>query len=817
MPSSAFMPSNSNVRHQPLAGAIRAILFAGALIPAFAALAATPGASTRNTGAAAAPTPAATADRVRYTILLKGEPLATYKGGIAAYAAAPRIQSGRRAGRLDVHAPASLAYVEYLASRQDAFVRDLGTSLGRTLVPVAKMQHALNAVIVELTDAEADVVRRRNDVELVDRERMLELLTDRGPTFIGAPSIWDGSASGGVATQGEGIVAAVLDTGINWQSPAFAATGPIDGYVHVNPNGAGVYLGQCGPTPPNADFGRCNDKLIGMYDFTSTAADRSANDLVGHGSHTASTVGGNHWLAPFGGGTFTISGVAPHANVIAYRVCITSCASSASTQATNQAVIDGADVLNFSISGGVSPWSDSVSVAFRNAVDAGIFVAASAGNDGPAAATINHVEPWVETVAASTKDNVIGFRFNLTAPGTPPPATQNLPLRPAAPPVPTEDIVDAPIVRSPTFSDGSNDGCAPFAADTFTVPGSAPADTIFVDGFDAIGATTRIGAVAVLSLDQNASNCGSVGRRQAALDAGAIGVIFVDRDFINLGASETSWSMLRADWDAVWAEIEADPEAARASLLLPAASFPQRGDVVADFSSRGPRANGGQYLVKPDITAPGVDIVAAYTAELGGPTATAMENGTSMSSPHTAGSAALVRAVQPTWTPTQVRSALNMTSKIDSLIRADGSAVDPFDLGSGRIDLTRAALSGLVMDETTQNFVDANPSTGGDMSSLNLASLAENDCTAGTCAYTRTLTSTTLTDDDYSVSVSGFANGATVVATPATFTVAAGADQILTIEVDSTLLTAGWNYGTVTLTPDNVLLPTLRIPLALFR
>ncbi len=250
-------------------------------------------------------------------------------------------------------------------------------------------------------------------------------------------------------------------------------------------------------------------------------------------------------------------------------------------------------------------------------------------------------------------------------------------------------------------------------------------------------------------------------------------MIFVDRDFINLGASETSWSMLRADWDAVWTVVAADPEHARASLLLPASSFPQRGDVVADFSSRGPRASSGQYLIKPDITAPGVDILAAYTSETGGATSTAMENGTSMSSPHITGSAALLRAVQPTWTPSEVRSAINMTSKITGLITADGGDADPFDLGSGRVDLTKAALSGLVLDESDANFLAANPATGGDLATLNLASMASNDCDT-TCTFTRTLKSTTLTDQTFTLADTGLAGGIDVA--PASFTISAGRD-----------------------------------------
>lgn len=752
-------------RVKPLAGAVCAALCIGLAMPLLAA---------HDGTGATVPAQAAAGERVKYTIVLKGEPLAAYHGGTAGLAAAPRIKSGRKAGRLDVQAPAARAYVEYLAERQATLVNQLSAALGRPLTTVGTMQHALNAVIVELDEREAALAAQRADVDFVEREHELELLTDRGPAFIGAPSIWDGSASNGVASRGEGIVAGVLDTGINWQSPAFAAVGPLDGYVHVNPNGSGNYLGLCGPTPPNADLGRCNDKLIGMYDFTTTSASRSATDLDGHGSHTASTVTGNEWSAPFGGGVFRISGVAPHANVVAFRVCTTGCSSSASSQAVNQSVADGVvDVINYSISGGTSPWGDSVSVAFRNAVGAGIFVAASAGNDGPVAGSVNHVEPWVETVAASTKDNVVAFKFNLTGPDTPPDNTQNLPLRPAAPPLPTDNLVNVPIVRSPSFADGSNDGCADYAAGTFTVAGA--------------------GAVAVLALDQNASNCGSVSRRGRALAAGAIGVIFVDRDFINLGASATSWSMLRADWDAAWAAIQVDPAAARVSLLRPASSFPQRGDVVSDYSSRGPRANNNQFLVKPNITAPGTDILAAYMAGAGGATATAMENGTSMSGPHIAGSAALLRAVRPEWTPTEVRSAINMTAKLDGLIRADGSPVDAWDLGSGRVDLTRAALSGLVLDETTANFVAANPSAGGVLANLNLAEFTSANC-ATTCTFQRTLRSTAAEAQTYALSASGpFAAAVTV--SPAKFTIEAGGTQLIEVTIDGTQLASGWNFG----------------------
>lgn len=807
MPSSKSVSAAARLRLKPLARAVFGVSCLAMSLSLADAVAATEAA-----------VDAATQGIARYTIVLKGEPLATYHGGIAGFAAPPRIASGRKIGRPDFRSPQALAYAARLQREQADFVQALSSSLGRPLQAVATMQHALNAVIVEIDADEAARVAQRADVEFVEREHELKLLTDRGPAFIGAPSIWDGSASEGIGSQGEGIVVADLDTGINWQSPAFAATGPIDGYVHVNPNGAGVYLGLCGPNPPNADLGRCNDKLIGMYDFTSSSASRSATDLNGHGSHTASTIAGNHWNAPFGGATFTISGVAPHANVIAFRVCTSGCSSSASAQSVNQAIVDGADVLNYSISGGTSPWNDSVSVAFRNAVAAGIFVAASAGNDGPDAGSVNHVEPWVETVAASTKDNVVAFRFDLTGPDTPPADTQGLPLRPAAPPFPAADIVNAPIVRSPNFANGSTDGCTAYPAGTFMAdapPTPADPDVVFIDGFDPAAPPARVGAIAALTLDQNNSSCGSVTRRANALAAGAIGVIFVDRDFMNLGASDTSWSMLRADWDKAWAQIQTDPDHATASLLLPAASFAQRGDVVSDYSSRGPLANGGQYLVKPNITAPGTDIIAAYAASEGGAQATAIENGTSMSSPHTTGSGALLRAVRPDWTPTEIRSAINMTAKLDGLIRADGSAAGAWDLGSGRVDLTRAALSGLVLDETATNFANANPGSGGTLASLNLAEFTSANC-ATNCTFTRTLRSTTLTEQTYTLDFTGLPTGV-AVASPPSFTIAPGDMQVVTVTLDGTQFASGWNFGQCVLTPADATRPVLHMPVAIRR
>ena len=688
MPSSAFVPSNSNARKKPLAGAICAVLLSGALIPGFAAIASMPGSGAK----AADAVTASTSERVRYTIVLQGEPLATYKGGVPGYAAAPRVQAGRRAGRLDVAAPGARAYVDYLASRQTTLVNELAAAFGRPLAPVAQMQHALNAVIVEMDEAEADLARRRGDVALVEREHTLELLTDRGPSFIGAPSIWDGSASDGVLTQGEGVVAGVLDTGINWQSPAFAAVGPIDGYVHVNPNGAGTYLGLCGPLPPNADLGHCNDKLIGMYDFTSTATDRSGNDLAGHGSHTASTVAGNHWLAPFGGGTFTISGVAPHANVIAYRVCTSGCSSTASSQATNQAVIDGVDVINFSISGGGNPYADAVELAFLDAFKAGISVNASAGNSGPGAATSDHGGPWVTTVGASTGPRSFNSTLHLTADGA---------------------SLDVPGV---TLTNGISTPTPVVLASTLPGEDAACQSTL--------AAGTATGKIVVCARGGN----GRIDKGRRVLAGGAVGMILYNQSaaVTDLESDNHYLPAIQTQFNADSIRLFVSSHTNVKATWSQGIASPAQADVMASFSSRGPL---GDFL-KPDVTAPGVQVLAGTTPQ---PDQTTADNGptgnlfmaiagTSMSSPHSAGVSALIKAAHPDWTPAMIKSAL-MTSAAQGVVKENGTTpADPFDAGAGSIRANLAVNPTLVFDETYDDFV-ASATTPLSRIDLNIASV----------------------------------------------------------------------------------------------
>ena len=178
---------------------------------------------------------------------------------------------------------------------------------------------------------------------------------------------------------------------------------------------------------PALDAFACNHKLIGGEPFidayNAVFGDQvypdSARDSNGHGTHTSSTAAGNIVESSpiFGVDHGPISGVAPGAWVIAYKVCgVKGCFGSDSAAAVAQAILDGVDVINFSIGGGSNPYADVVELALLDAYDAGVVTAAAAGNSGPGAGTADHVSPWVMTVAASTQTREFQSTLSVASP-----------------------------------------------------------------------------------------------------------------------------------------------------------------------------------------------------------------------------------------------------------------------------------------------------------------------------------------------------------------------------------------------------------------
>jgi uncharacterized repeat protein (TIGR01451 family) len=192
--------------------------------------------------------------------------------------------------------------------------------------------------------------------------------------------------------------------------------------------------------------------------------------------------------------------------------------------------------------------------------------------------------------------------------------------------------------------------------------------------------------------------------------------------------------------------------------------------------------------------------------------------GTSMASPHAAGAAALLTALHPDWNPAQMQSALVSTAMADNLLKEDNSTqANPLDYGGGRIDVSLAAQAGLLLDVTTMQYEDANPSLGGDPKDLNLASLSNDDCPS-TCSWSRTVRSTLNEPTDWTVSVEGASPGLLVEVTPTSFQAAGMGPVELTIEADTTGFNAavggsnGWGFAWIVLQSDGQV--TLRLPLA---
>ncbi|HJU39927.1 MAG TPA: hypothetical protein VJ724_10170, partial [Tahibacter sp.] len=117
-------------------------------------------------------------ERTRHTVVLRDAPLASYDGSLNGYPALPRNESAAHRERADVNSSAARAYLALLEQKQTAFLADASTSVGRALVADVTLRHAVNAVILDLSDAEAQALRERGDVMLVEREKQLELLTD---------------------------------------------------------------------------------------------------------------------------------------------------------------------------------------------------------------------------------------------------------------------------------------------------------------------------------------------------------------------------------------------------------------------------------------------------------------------------------------------------------------------------------------------------------------------------------------------------------------------------------------------------------------
>jgi hypothetical protein len=707
----------------------------------------------------ARPAPAnlsAQSPRATYIVRLSEPALAGYTGGIDGLAPTAPQAEGQP---IDAHSPQAVAYTAYLNARQQAFLNEAANQFGRSLDATYHYTNVLNALAVPATPAEAEKMARMPGVQAVYPDVFRHIATDASFNWLDADDVWVGNTLPGLATQGEGILIGILDTGIISKThPSFADLAA-DGYDHINPWGSGIYGGVCNPGDAHYEPAfACNDKLIAAYNFSASA---TAADTNGHGSNVASIAAGNHvYTATQGSSTggvhnLTIAGIAPHANLIAYKVCAADCATSDILAAINQAVSDSVDVLNLSLSGFDAPWDDPVSLAFLDASQVGIFVATAGDNTGPQRNTVHNTAPWYATVGNATHQRVFSKSLDIVLPYTS--TLQGLAAMAASGAAAISADVTAEIAYDPT----NLSGCTAFSAGYFT------------------------NKLALLELNAACPGVNLTQKVTNAKNAGASAVLLInDRTGPppTYGVSNNTIRVAtlgREDGLAVRGYIAAQSPltvTARINYIVKNISSPQFGDVIYRNSGRGP----SDYdILAPDFAAPGVNILGASIGASGYQGLV----GTSQASPQVAGAAALLMALYPGWTPSQINSALSTTARPWWEIRVDNAititAATPFDTGSGRINIGQASRAGLVMDETYAHYLAANPNAGGNPQVLNLPGLVNQHC-LGICSWQRTFTSVLTETTSYAIGFYTTVPTLTLTTQPAAFNLAPGASQTVT-------------------------------------
>ncbi len=587
-----------------------------------------------------------------YVVVMAAEPVVAYDGGEPGLAPTdPAVGED-----IDPDDPAVERYVEHLEAEQSEAARDAGVDAADV---GERYTYAISGFEAELTEDEASALERSTDVLKVVPNELRQLHTDVSPDFLGldgprGPYTW--------GYTGEDVVVGIIDSGIWPEHPSFAD----DGSYSTLPGYEDLPC-EFGNTAYNADDAPfdCNDKLLGARDFRdayrqvagSAETFDSARDYDGHGTHVASTAAGNAGVDAqiFGVDRGTVSGIAPRARVIAYAACgDLGCVTSDLVAAIDAAVADGVDVINYSIGGGASI-TDATDLAFLFAADAGVWVATSAGNGGPGPQTVGSPasSPWITTVGASTHDRtfrsegILGDGEEFTGVSITDGTDGQLPL------------VDA--------ADLGNELCDPEVTFTGDISGKV---VLCLRGVFA-----------------------RVEKSRAVAEQGGAGMILynpndaqalvTDLHFVpSIHVNYTTGQQVAAYIDAAGADATVALTAGEAA--------PTQGSVMADFSSRGPNVPAPD-IIKPDVTAPGVNILAGHTPfpALGAPGQLFQSiSGTSMSSPHVAGAYALLREAHPDWSAAMAKSALMTTARQD-VVKEDGERpADPFDYGAGHIDLS---------------------------------------------------------------------------------------------------------------------------------
>lgn len=688
----------------------------------------------------------------RYIVVLAEKPAATYDGGTPGLAST-KPESGKK---LDANKTAVKQYEAHLEKKQAEVAGQQNVQIKRQFTA------AVNGFSANLSADQAIKLAKDPGVLVVapDTENAPDYSSTDFLKLSGPNGTWN-TKFGGQDAAGKGVVVGVIDTGYTPSSPFFAGdqvqplTGdPVvgvpyrteDGKIAMLKSDGGTFIGECQKgvgTGADFDGSACNSKVLAAHYFAEDflkyvpAENRSPIekispvDVDSHGTHTGSTAVGNANVETFvDGRSFGLtSGIAPAAKLSVYKVCwedtdpnTGGCYSSSSVAAIDQAIYDGVDVLNYSISGSTTTTTDPVSMAFLSAASAGIFVAASAGNSGPTASTVNHGAPWVTTVAASS--------FSQELQGT-------------------VEFSDGSKFRGASIMNREVKGAGVvLAANAAITAGNANAALCGPDTLDPAKVAGK-----VVVCDRGVFD--RVAKSAEVKRGGGVGMILVNLSNSSLDTDKHSIPTVHVNppaTETIKAKVTANP-AITVSLVnkdttgLPLEAQPQ----IAGFSSRGPLLATGSDLLKPDVAAPGVAVLAGVSPIGTGGDNFGFLSGTSMAAPHVAGFGALILGKSPKWSPATVKSAMMTTA--GNVVNADGSKnTDVHATGAGQVDPARVLDPGLVYDANEEDYLKFIQGTGVDLGMPGLGTTKARDMNVpsfslgnltGKIEVTRTLTALT--------------------------------------------------------------------------
>lgn len=757
-------------------------------------------------------------DAGRYIVLLEtpslAERLAELNREAVRQGRQPLDSNGQpRPFRLDLAAPAARDWSRHIDERFAEFEAEAALALGRELRLTHRYRNATNGFSTRLTASEAKRLLKTPGVRSVVPDLPMKMHTDAGPQWIGADDIWNG-AGFIQASRGEGVVVGVIDSGINWDHASFAdpgENGAIGQHDHENPYGQ--QLGLCSQAGVE-----CNDKLVGVYDFVEDNPDtetveenNTGRDNTNHGTHVASIAVGNPLNVSLLGTFRPISGVAPNANLISYRVCYAgdpddpeddACQTSAVLAAVDQAIADGVDVINYSagLSVTINPWAYPTDVAFLNARDAGIYVVTSAGNSGPGEGTVGNpaAAPWLVAAGSASHSRFIGSILNASSGGNTTPPGELLGDSNVDDGVATTDIVHAKDFGNALCGTGPEATEVPNCTETESASNPFPPGTF--NGEIVVCDRGKYGRV---EKGLNLMLAGAGGYVLANTSSEGESIVGDDHCLPSAHLGEVDGDALRD-----WLDTGTNHKASISGLVV--VDRDGAGDRLSDFSSRGPNPTPVEDIMKPNLIAPGYLIVGASGEDDG----FFIFNGTSMSSPHVAGAAALLKSLDSSLTPSQMASILETTSTDELAVDQNRNPATPNQVGSGRPQLGEAALAGLFLDVSKDEFLEASPAQGGRPRELNLPSMMNSNC-GDSCSFKRTV-KPLVNGRNWTATASGFPEDVNVSVTPSEFVLNSGGSQEIEVVVDlsGANVLGSWVFGQVELTANN--LPAQRLPVVVF-